>query len=85
MMEWLSRRSAVPKTGEAKPRARHVTELDSAEVEAVFGAAVATAKAENFAAGLPVRGELNGQIVDLYEDGRIEPTGNVSRGTGRAS
>lgn len=81
MLQWIFGRSAAPKTGEAKPRGRHVTELDSAEVEAVFDAAVAAAKAENFAAGLPVRGELDGQIVDLYEDSRVEPVGNAPRGT----
>lgn len=79
MMQWLFKRSTTPKTGEGKLRGHHITELDSAEVEAAFGAAVAAAKAENFAAGLPVRGELNGQIVDLYEDGHIEVVGTAVR------
>jgi hypothetical protein len=77
MLQWLFRWGAAPKAGKAKLRGRHITELSSAEVEAVFG--VAAAKAENFAAGLPVTGELDGQVVDLHEDGRIEVVETAAR------
>jgi hypothetical protein len=83
MMQWFFQRRTALKSAKGKLRGRHVTALSSAEVEAVFGAAVAATKAENFAAGLPVTGELDGQIVNLYEDGCIELAGNAPRGTGR--
>ena len=64
---------------EPEEHGRPVTALTSAELEAVFGEAVAEAKAEAFAAGVPITGEVGGRIVTIHPDGRVEPVEEVTR------
>lgn len=64
---------------EAQNQGRPVTALTPAELEAVFGEAVAEAKAEAFAAGVPITGEVGGRIVTIHPDGRVEPVEEIVR------